>query len=67
VWQEDVCCECAASSQSSVSLPHTHPVWTALTVFASQAASIHPCQHANVMHKLAERVAGEGQEFGVER
>ncbi|KAI3431543.1 hypothetical protein D9Q98_004592 [Chlorella vulgaris] len=34
---------------------------------AVQAASIHPCQHANVMHKLAERVAGEGQEFGVER
>lgn len=32
-----------------------------------QAASIHPCQHANVMHKLAERVAGEEGEFSAER
>jgi hypothetical protein len=32
-----------------------------------QAASIHPCQHANVMKKLAERVAGEEEEFSVER
>jgi hypothetical protein len=32
-----------------------------------QAASIHPCQHANVMLKLAERVTGEGREFEVER
>ncbi|PSC67657.1 Autophagy-related 3 [Micractinium conductrix] len=32
-----------------------------------QAASIHPCQHANVMHKLSDRLAGEGGEFQVER
>ncbi|KAL4440254.1 hypothetical protein ABPG75_003255 [Micractinium tetrahymenae] len=32
-----------------------------------QAASIHPCQHANVMHKLSERVADEGGDFPVER
>lgn len=32
-----------------------------------QAASIHPCQHANVMHKLSERVAGEAEEFAVDR
>ncbi|KAL4427336.1 hypothetical protein ABPG77_003245 [Micractinium sp. CCAP 211/92] len=32
-----------------------------------QAASIHPCQHANVMHKLSERVANEAGEFPVER
>ena len=33
-----------------------------------QAAPIHPCQHANVMHKLSERVAGEsGDGFQVDR
>ncbi|PRW39093.1 Autophagy-related 3 [Chlorella sorokiniana] len=33
-----------------------------------QAASIHPCQHANVMHKLSERMAGEGADgFQVDR
>ncbi|KAI7837881.1 hypothetical protein COHA_008368 [Chlorella ohadii] len=32
------------------------------------AASIHPCQHANVMHKLSERVAGEsGEGFQLDR
>ena len=33
----------------------------------AQAASIHPCQHANVMHKLSAVVAGEGGEFQVEQ
>ncbi|GAB4814233.1 hypothetical protein N2152v2_001279 [Parachlorella kessleri] len=40
--------------------PHPHgPGWV-------QAASIHPCRHANVMHKLSEVVAGEGAEFKIE-
>lgn len=34
---------------------------------AVQAASIHPCRHADVMHKLSEVVAGEGAEFKVEQ
>ena len=41
--------------------PHPHgPGWV-------QAASIHPCRHANVMHKLSEVVAGEGAEFKIEK
>ncbi|EFN54110.1 hypothetical protein CHLNCDRAFT_36301 [Chlorella variabilis] len=43
--------------------PHPHGGVTG----GVQAASIHPCQHANVMHKLAERVAGEEGEFSAER
>lgn len=39
-----------------------------LVLLSPQAASIHPCQHANVMHKLSERVAGEsGEGFQVDR
>jgi ubiquitin-like-conjugating enzyme ATG3 len=41
--------------------PHPHGAG------AVQAASIHPCRHANVMHKLSEVVAGEGAEFRIEQ
>lgn len=58
-----------SDSKASPALQHGASLCSFISLHtALQAASIHPCQHANVMHKLSERVAGEsGEGFQLDR